>query len=101
MGIISRLFRSRDEEDSHKIIASSKHEEEVETCQLCGTTGVEGEGIHYVDVAFQIPGFPKHVSVARGVCYETHDLRSDYASYCCGMMYESGELYCASCGEPL
>ena len=101
MGIISRLFGSKGEENNDETTANSNHEDEVETCQLCGTKGVEGDGIHYVDVGFQITGFPRHVSVACDDCYEAHDLGGDYASYCCGMMYDSGELYCARCGEPL
>lgn len=39
------------------------------------------------------------------VLMEQHDCEEEASrsgtSYCCGQMYEDGEIFCKSCGDPL
>lgn len=36
-----------------------------------------------------------------GLCTPCGEVSGSAPSYCCGQMYDEGELYCRSCGEPL
>lgn len=99
MGIFSRLFASKDEEVRDEAAADAAYEEETEICEVCGAGGDRSD-LYDID-GFQIDGCPDPVNVICYDCYVEHGLDSGYPSYCCGMMYEDGEEYCASCGDPL
>lgn len=99
MGIFGRLFGSKDEEARDDSATDAAYEEETEICGVCGARGDRSD-LYDVD-GFQIDGRPAPVNVVCHDCYVENDLDSGYPSYCCGMIYEDGEEYCASCGDPL
>ena len=99
MGIFSRLFGSKDEEVRDDLVADAAYEEEPEICAICGAGADRGD-LYDID-GFQTDGRPDPVTVVCHNCYVENDLDSGYPSYCCGMIYEDGEDYCASCGDPL
>lgn len=40
--------------------------------------------------------------IEEGLCCECRSVDDFYETqYCCGMMYDHGELFCRSCGDPL
>ncbi|MDK7134354.1 hypothetical protein [Corynebacterium sp. UMB4614] len=99
MGIFGRLFGSEDEEVRDDSATDAAYEEETEICGVCGAVGDRSD-LYDID-GFQIDGRPDPVNVVCHDCYVENDLDSGYPSYCCGMIYEDGEEYCASCGDPL
>lgn len=46
-------------------------------------------------------GYPQGLAIHNDIGCEWGDDYYDGTNYCCGMMYEDGELACNSCGEPL
>lgn len=92
MGFFSRFRKnSYISADTEQPITDS-----VDQCGFCGTTETVTE-IHDVDVTTS-HGW---VGLACDSCIEVNDLNGGFSTYCCGMIYEEGELVCNSCGDPL
>lgn len=95
MGIFSKLFGGSGNDGSGD--HGSVYDDEIVECQLCGEEGSYSRDMINVDIEFP----QGHVSMVCEDCFDREDMGSGMTSYCCGMIYEEGELACASCGDPL
>lgn len=77
MGLFGKLFGDRDASQSDDLTGEGS----VTYCSLCGDVNDNDE--------------------LTDLCKRCYDEDSTGTSYCCGQIYEEGEVVCASCGEAL